>query len=113
MTSPPSSVEDRIKLALQEVHPLVQCAFAQVGGVAVPGSALDQNGLLDGAEIVLEYLARGEAGLALEHLVYMVREPGLAISATTYRLIEVAGREMEMDSKLWEGLKRETHIESP
>jgi hypothetical protein len=82
----------------------MQEAFAEVGGVPEPGSALDQLGLLDGEETVLEFLAHRETGLALDHLLYMIGEPGLVISRPTYALIEQAGRAMGMDPARWESL---------
>ena len=97
-------IEDCIRKALSEVKVLMQRAFEEVGGTPVPGSALDQLGLRDGEETVLEYLLHGEPGLALEHLLYMIEEPGLVISRPAYELIERAGRAMSLDPALWEQL---------
>jgi len=101
----PQTAEDCIKRALPEVVERMRREFAEAGGSPEPGSALDQAGLLDGEEIVLDYLRHGEPGLALEHLIYMIHEAGLAISIETYQLIERAGLEMEMDPQLWELLR--------
>src|SRR5436305_11932440 len=97
-------IEDRIRKALAEVQVLMQRAFDAAGGTPVPGSALDQAGLRDGEETVLDFLRHGEPGLALEHLLYMIQEPGLVISRPTHELIEQAGRAMDMDPALWERL---------
>lgn len=43
---------------------------------------LAQAGLEGGEAIVVDYLAHGEAGLALSHLLYMVQEPSLALSSS-------------------------------
>lgn len=83
----------------------MQAAFAKVGGVAPAGSPLDQNGLIDGRDVVLEYLEAGEPGEALEHLIYMVHEPELPISRRTYACIESAGNAMRMDKRLWERIR--------
>jgi hypothetical protein len=99
-------VEDLIRKALSEVTVLMERAFTEVGGVPLPYSALDQAGLLDGETIVLDYLRHGEAGIAFEHLIYMIDESGLAISEATYRWIEQAGRALKMDPGLWERLRR-------
>src|SRR4051794_37446487 len=80
--------------ALREVEALMRAAFVKVGGVAPAGSALAQAGLSDGGDIVLDFLAQGEAGLALEHLIYMVEEPNLPISPRAYACIEYAGNAM-------------------
>lgn len=77
-------------------------AFDAVGGAPVSGSELDQAGLADGAAVVEDYLAHGEAELALHHLIYMVHEPALPISAGTYNLIAEAGEIVNMDRARWE-----------
>jgi hypothetical protein len=83
-------------------------AFEAVGGRPVPGSGLDQAGLIDGAEDVEDWLVHVEPQLALEHLIYMVREPPLAISESTYALIDEAGRSMKMDPANWEDIRPRT-----
>lgn len=45
-----------------------------------PGSALDQAGLRDGLHIVTDFLAHDEPGLSIEHLLYMITEPDIALS---------------------------------
>ena len=62
---------------------LMREAFEAVGGTPVPGSALDQGSLIDGDEVVEDYLRHGEPGVALEHLVYMIWEADLPISDAT------------------------------
>src|SRR5687768_9815672 len=101
----PHNINDCIKDALIEVEALMQAAFVKVGGVAPAGSALDQAGLSDGRVVVLDYLAHGEPGLALEHLIYMVHEPDLPISRRTYACIEYAGTAMGMEKRLWERIR--------
>ena len=91
-----------IRAALPEVTALLDQAFTAVGHAPPAGSALDQAGLLDGAEVVEDWLAHGYPDLALEHLIYMVHEPGLRISPRTYELIATAGKRMKMDPAKWE-----------
>ena len=64
---------------LEEVTTLMALAYQQQDPV-LPGHALAQEGLANGREVVLDYLEHGEAGVALEHLHYMIDEPGLEIS---------------------------------
>jgi hypothetical protein len=97
--------EHFIRQALPEVGALIERAFAEVGGSPVAGSALDQAGLVDGVSIVEDYLRHGEAGVALEHLVYMIHEPRLPISIGTFHLIEQAARLMQMESDLVERIR--------
>ena len=99
-----SAEEDDIRRALLEVEVLMSRAFAAVDQSPEPGSALDQGGLRDGAGIVLDFLRHNEAGLALEHLAYMVREPSLPISREAFLLIDRAGRTMGMDPEAWQDI---------
>jgi hypothetical protein len=75
-------------------------AFSEVGDKPTPGSALDQAGLADGSAIIEDYLDHNEAGVALEHLVYMIHEPRLPISAGTFRLIEQAAELIGVETDL-------------
>jgi hypothetical protein len=102
MDTLPYNIDVWIKDALAEVEALMRAAFAKVGGVAPKGSALDQAGLNNGRDVVLEHLANGEPGLALEHLIYMVHEAELPISHRTFVCIESAGNAMRMEKRLWE-----------
>lgn len=74
-------------------------------GSPEPGSTLDQAGLRDGQVTVVDYIRNGEPGLALEHLIYMVREAALEISHQTFGLIDRAGLTMGMSPELWQDLK--------
>lgn len=65
---------------LDEVSTLMSAAYAELGPIP-DDHPLAQAGLENGKEIVLDYLAHGEAGIALDHLCYMIKEPPLAISA--------------------------------
>jgi hypothetical protein len=97
--------EADIRRALLEVEALMSRAFAAVDQSPEPGSALDQCGLRDGASIVLDYLCHNEAGIALEHLVSMVREPSLPISHEAFMLIDRAGRNMGMAPESWQDIR--------
>ncbi|QNH77255.1 hypothetical protein GGD92_02955 [Pseudomonas protegens] len=65
---------------LDEVEPLLVGAYKQLGPVP-QDHALAQAGLEHGRAIVLDYLEHNEAGCAFEHLLYMINEPALGISA--------------------------------
>jgi hypothetical protein len=99
------NAEADIRRALVEVEALMARAFAAVGHSPEPGSALDQAGLRDGGDIISDYLCHGEHGLALEHLIYMVREPSLPISRETFTLIDQAGRTLGMAPGSWEDIR--------
>ena len=73
------SLEKLISTVAHEVQAQLTAMYAQ--GVSTPGSALDQLGLRNGADIVLDYLTHGEAGAAFDHLLYMIIEPDLALPA--------------------------------
>ena len=105
MTTP--EVHGQIRAALSEVQELLARALAAAGGVAPPGSSLDQLGLVDGDRIVLEFLKHGEEGLALEHVIYMAESSELPLAPLTFRRIDQAGRAMQMDPGSWEHLPRQ------
>lgn len=82
---------DLILSVLGDIEPLMRAAFDSGGGTPPPGSSLDQVFLLNGREVVLDYLAHGECGLAFDHLLYMIKEPPLQISGRTARTLTEAG----------------------
>ena len=77
-----------IRTLLDEVSSLIDAAFAAVNYKPAAGSALDQAGLTNGKEIVEDYLRHGEPVVAFEHLLYMIEEPGLTLSAEGSALLE-------------------------
>ena len=87
-----TSLHGLILSVLDDVEPLMRAAFDAVDGTPQPGSALDQVFLLDGREVVADYLQHGEPGLALDHLVYMIKEPPLDIGEDTRRRLAEATR---------------------
>ena len=90
---------------LDDVEPLMKAAFDSVGGSPEAGSALDQVFLSDGRSVVVDYLAKGEAGLAFDHLLYMIEEPPLRIGTDTMRRLAEAGRELGMPEGVLEGIR--------
>ena len=82
--------------ALPEVTHLMKEKFDEVHGEPTPGSALDQHGLGNGAEVVRSFIQQNELGLALEHLCYMVNEADLAVSSDTYASLKAAEQIMQM-----------------
>ncbi|QIH07790.1 MULTISPECIES: MafI family immunity protein [Pseudomonas] len=65
---------------LDEASLLMAQAYQRLGDRVPPEHALAQAGLEHGREIVLDYLEHNEAGLAFEHLRYMIEEPPLVLS---------------------------------
>ena len=80
-----------------EVQRLIDIEFANCNNNPPTGSALDQIGLKDGKEIVLDYLNHKEAGIALEHLMYMINETDLPISAEIAQKLKKTALEMNME----------------
>lgn len=74
-----------VRSALSEVEELMRAAFERAGESGIEGTALDQAGLEDGGVIVIDHLAHNEAGLALDHLLYMIAEPSLPVSRESRR----------------------------
>jgi len=92
-----SKIENNIRLATREAQRLVDAEFANCNGKPEEGSVLDQLGLTDAKHIIEEYLSAGEAGLAFEHLVYMIEETDIAISNDTLKLIRDTGIALKSD----------------
>ncbi|MEZ6116843.1 MAG: hypothetical protein R3C28_09760 [Pirellulaceae bacterium] len=71
-----------------------------------PAPRLDQAGLRDGGEIVVDYLFHGEAGVAFDHLLYMISEPDLVLSAGTYAELARAGEMLELPEDALASIRR-------
>jgi hypothetical protein len=98
------STQDLIREALIEVDALMREAFLKRSPIQ-PGSALDQAGLENGAEIVHDYLLHGEAGIAFEHLLFMIQEPPLEISRECLERIACAGQALGFEAGSWQTLR--------
>lgn len=90
----PDLREDLLEV-LDEVSTLMSAEYAQLGPLP-DDHPLAQSGLKNGAEIVLDYIAHGEAGVALDHLLYMIKEPPLAISARSSEKLARLAKVFEM-----------------
>ncbi|MCW8133287.1 MAG: hypothetical protein KIS92_23285 [Planctomycetota bacterium] len=98
--------EPLILSVCKEAQGLLDQLYA--AGTPAAGSSLDQMGLRNGREIVEDYLSHGEPRLALEHLLYMIKEPPLTLSTVSRnnvrRAAELLGmahflpREVESDT---------------
>ena len=99
-----STVERDIDVVAVAVQELVDAEFEKAGSV-IGGSALDQAGLSNGLQLIREYLQYGEAGLALDHLLYMVRELDLTISADSHAALTRAARAMKVRPEAFDSVK--------
>lgn len=94
----PDLREDLLEV-LDEVATLMSAEYAQLGPLP-DDHPLAQSGLENGAEIVLDFIAHGEAGVALDHLLYMIKSllslslPDLPRSWLGFRLnkLDVMGK---------------------
>lgn len=73
-------VEASLKEILNEVSARMNAAYAEAGHID-SDHPLSQEGISNGTSIVLDYLEHNETKIALEHLLYMVKEPPLTLSA--------------------------------
>ena len=90
-----------------ETQEKLNTLYAAVGEPGL-GSELDQAGLRDGADIVHDYLSHGEAGVAFEHLLYMIKESHIELSADGYRDLTCAGVILEISPDKWSTIRRAT-----
>lgn len=81
--------------ALKEVSELMLIAYEQLNSVP-EDHALAQAGLRNGAEIVLDYVDHGEAGVAFEHLLYMINEPSLVVSEKGMKILARIAKTLNM-----------------
>lgn len=70
-----------LKEILNDVSVRLVAAYAEAGPLDAD-HPLAQEGLSNGTSIVLDYFEHNEPKIALEHLLYMVNEPPLTLSAT-------------------------------
>jgi hypothetical protein len=102
-----------VRRALAAVEPLIAEAFVAVGHRPPAGSGLDQVGLADGAEIVVDYLAHGEIGLALDHLFYMIVEPPLLITDSTFQILREVAERLGTEHRQLEQARRLVQDDAP
>ena len=81
--------------ALREVSTLMSIAYEQLGPVP-DDHALAQAGLENGTEIVLDYVDHNEAGVAFEHLLYMINEPPLVVSDECMSVLTRIAKTLQM-----------------
>lgn len=74
-------IEALLKEILKEVSVSMVAVYAEAGPIDTD-HPLAQEGLSNGTSIVLDYLEHNEPKIAFEHLLYMVNEPPLTLSAT-------------------------------
>lgn len=77
-----------------EAQALIDKEIVKCGGQPEEESSLNQLGLRDGKEIVLNYIKYGEAGLALEHVLYMVSETGIILSEESQKRLSALASAM-------------------
>jgi hypothetical protein len=83
---------------LDEVSGLLFIAYEQLGHVP-EDHVLAQEGFENGKEIVLDYVDHNEAGIAYEHLMYMIDEPSLAISERCRAVLDRIAKGVKSSSR--------------
>lgn len=81
--------------ALEEISKLMSVAYEQLGPVP-EDHALAQAGLENGGEIVLDYVDHNEAGIAFDHLLYMINEPSLVVSEECIKILAQIAKSLKM-----------------
>ena len=103
MTAPTSIPESIIRLAA-----LFQQSLDELYRSSAPlarSSALDQAGLVNGSQIVGDYVNHNELGLAFEHLIYMVVEPGLEVTQVQFEEIATVGGHLGLRASTWQRVR--------
>ncbi|MGC4094576.1 MAG: hypothetical protein QM756_43000 [Polyangiaceae bacterium] len=66
-----------------------------------PTSALNQAGLRNGLGIVEDFLGHNEFGCAFEHVVYLLVEPGIALTQSQFKELIAIGEQLALKPSLW------------
>jgi len=56
----------------------------------------EQVGIINGAEIINDYISNGELGVALEHLLYMVHESGISFPEEASNKLNLIVKELNI-----------------
>ena len=56
----------------------------------------EQVGIINGCEIVNDYISNGELGVALEHLLYMVHESGISFPEEALNKLHLIVQELNI-----------------
>ncbi len=94
-------VRSEITRLAQAVQATVERLHEDAGG-AVGGTSLDQAGLRDGCRIIEDYLDHNDIGEAFHHLLYVLSETRVTVTATQYCTIDAIGRSLGLPDSLWE-----------
>lgn len=95
MSHPHNDLRADFVEALEEISTLMSIAYDQLGPVP-EDHALAQAGLKNGGEIVLDYVDHNEAGVAFEHLLYMIDEPPLVVSEKCVKVLARIAKSLKM-----------------
>ncbi len=95
MSHPHNDLRADFVEALEEISTLMSIAYDQLGPV-LEDHALAQAGLKNGGEIVLDYVDHNEAGVAFEHLLYMIDEPPLVVSEKCVKVLARIAKSLKM-----------------
>ena len=95
MSHPHNDLRADFVEALEEISTLMSIAYDQLGPVP-EDHALAQAGLKNGGEIVLDYVDHNEAGVAFEHLLYMINEPPLVVSEKCVKVLARIAKSLKM-----------------
>lgn len=97
--------ESRIIEIARSVQAKLDALYRSVGNPE-PGSALDQAGLRDGSSIVEDFVSHGEAGLAAEHLLYMITEPDIGLSQPDIEFLRGVCEVFGIEKETWRALRQ-------
>jgi hypothetical protein len=82
-----SDMERNFHLVLDEITDRLNEAYENIG-IIEDGHALAQAGLKDGPAIVVDYLQHNEAGVAFDHIKYMINEGQLSLSSASQQALD-------------------------
>lgn len=90
---------DIFERILAEVEPLMKLAYAECSSIDEE-HPLSQVNLKHGGVVVRDYIDHNEAGVAFEHLLYMIEEPPLTISKACMVDVQLLAKKLGYESTI-------------
>ena len=82
------TITDELKSLTTLIQEKVNILFEECNGEPEPGSDLDQLGLKNGEKIIDDFISYGEAGVAFDHLSYMINDLELELNSSERQIFK-------------------------
>ena len=83
---------------VKQLSHVAQVRINELHGREPSNGTFEQVGLLNGQELVLEFLNNAELALAMEHLLYMVHESGISFPIDDLQTLHSLASDLDIDN---------------